>query len=300
MSKPELSIIIVSYNTKKLTQDCIESALKSLETTPFSYELIVVDNASTDGSAEMLKKYEKNLKEQFKLILSSKNIGFGRGNNLALKYAQGEYILLLNSDIIVLNEAIEKLFEFYKQNEDTMHFMGGKLFNKDMSEQTSAAPFFTLPVMFAIHFLRGDHWHLTRYSPSNVKHVDWVSGACIMTKKKYLEELGGFDEEVFMYMEEVDLLYRARQKGYFTYFYPEAKFIHLGSGSSGGRTFPILQVYRGFLYFYHKHYSPMALFWLKFMLKLKALIALMIGRATKNQYLIQTYEEAYKVVKMDR
>ncbi len=300
MPKPELSIIIVSYNTKKLTQGCLESCLKSLKNAPFSYEIVVVDNASTDGSPEMLKMYEAKLKERFKPIPSDENIGFGKGNNLGAKHAQGKYILFLNSDIVVLNEAISKLFQFYRQNEGKIHFLGGKLLNKNMTDQNSAAWFFTLPVVFAIHFLRGDHWNFTRFSPNKIKMVDWVSGACILTKKNYFDALEGFDRDLFMYMEEVDLLYRAKQKGYLTYFYPEARFIHLGSGSSAGRTFPIIQVYQGLLYFYKKHRSRTALFWLKFMLKLKALIAVYIGKVTKNQYLIETYEKAYQLVKMGR
>lgn len=300
MEKIDLSIVIISYNTKKLTQNCIESSLKSLKNAPFSYEIIIVDNASKDGSVEMLQKYQTELKDKFELVLSNENIGFGKGNNLGVKHARGKYILLLNSDIVVLDDAISELFQFYTEHEEKYHFLGGKLLNKDTSDQPSACRFFTLPVVFGTLFLRGDYWGLTRFSPRTIKQVDWISGACILTKKAYFEALDGFDKDIFLYMEEVDLLYRAKQQDYFTYFYPFARFIHLGSASSAGRTFPIVQVYRGFLYFYKKHRSPMALFCLKFMLKLKALIAVYIGKATKNQYLIETYEKAYQLVKMDR
>ncbi len=98
-----------------------------------------------------------------------------------------------------------------------------------------------------------------------------------------------------MYMEEVDLLYRAKKLGLDTYFYPEAKIIHLGSASSSGKTFPILQVYRGFLFFYRKHYSSSQLLLLRFILKLKAAIAYFIGKIKDNKYLIETYEKAFKL-----
>lgn len=300
MEKIDLSIVIISYNTKKLTQNCLESSLKSLKNAPFSYEIVIVDNASKDGSVEMLQKYQIKLKDRLRLIISNENIGFGKGNNLGVKHAKGDYILFLNSDIVVLDDAIIKLFKFYTEHEEKYQFLGGKLLNKDMSDQPSACRFFTLPVVFGTLFLRGDYWGLTRFSPRTIKQVDWISGACILTKKAYFEALDGFDKDIFLYMEEVDLLYRARKRGYFTFFYPFARFIHLGSASSAGRTFPIVQVYRGFLYFYKKHRSPIALFWLKFMLKLKALIAVYIGKATKNQYLTETYEKAYQLVKMDR
>ena len=116
-----------------------------------------------------------------------------------------------------------------------------------------------------------------------------------MTKKSLYQRLGGFDQDIFMYMEEVDLLYRAKKKGWKTYFYPAAQIVHLGSASSDGKIFPILQVYRGFLYFYKKHYSFLHLLILKFFLKLKAGTSLLIGRAINNQYLIKTYEEAFKI-----
>jgi GT2 family glycosyltransferase len=154
--------------------------------------------------------------------------------------------------------------------------------------------------VFAALFLRGDYWGLTRSSPTTTTETDWVSGACIITKKKYYESLSGFDEKIFMYMDEIDLLYRAKKKGYRVFFYPEARFTHLGSASSGNRTYPILQVYRGFLYFYKKHHSAVAMFFLKGMLQLKSLIAIAIGKLTNNSYLVSTYEEATKLVSMDR
>ncbi len=298
MAKAELSIIIVSYNTKKLTKECLDSIIKSLSGSSITYEIIVVDNNSTDGSVEVLKNLVRQLADRnLELITSKTNLGFGKGNNLGVKHAQGEYILLLNTDMLVLNNAIEKLFKFYKQNENKIHFLGGKLLNADRSEQPSAAHFFSLLVVFATLFLRGDYWGLTRFSPNKTTQVDWLSGACILTKKKYYDKLYGFDKEIFMYMEEVDLLYRARKLGLYTYFFPEAKFIHYGSGSSAKRTFPILQVYKGFLYFYNKHRTKTATFVLRIMLKLKARIAVLIGKVTKNRYLIETYEKAYQLAK---
>jgi GT2 family glycosyltransferase len=99
-------------------------------------------------------------------------------------------------------------------------------------------------------------------------------------------------------MEEIDLLYRANKKGYNTYFYPNAVFIHLGSASSEGRTYPILQVYNGFLFFYNKHHKGFATMVLKGMLQLKALISVLIGKLTGKKYLIETYEKAYKMASM--
>ncbi|MBI4226561.1 glycosyltransferase family 2 protein [Candidatus Roizmanbacteria bacterium] len=165
-----------------------------------------------------------------------------------------------------------------------------------MSLQPSCGPFYTLPVIFGALFLRGDYWGLTRYSPNKVKEVDWISGACILTKKQYLTSIEGFDENIFMYMDEVDLLYRAKKQGYSVFFYPKAEFIHLGSASSGERKYPILQVFKGLSYFYKKHHTAPEQIILRFMLKLKAVIWLIMGYIFNNTYLKETYGKALKLV----
>lgn len=295
MKTPDLSIVIVSYNTKKITQDCLESINRSLTGTKIKYEIIIIDNDSHDGSQEFLETMSRDVKNNLVYKQSGENLGFGQGNNLGVKMAQGKYILLLNTDMIVLNRAVEKLYDFYLENEKEVHFLGAKLLNRDLTPQPSACRFFTLPVVFATLLLKGDYWGLTRYSPNKFGQVDWVSGACIMTTKKHYQRLAGFDKNIFMYMEEVDLLYRAKKLGLNTFFYPDSQIIHLGSASSSGKTFPILQVYRGFLFFYKKHYSIFHIFILRLILKFKALIAYTFGKITDNQYLIQTYGQAFKL-----
>lgn len=291
----DLSIVIVSYNTKKITEDCIESINRSLTGTKIKYEIILVDNNSLDGSQETLQKISQNKANQLSYFQTGSNLGFGRGNNFGVERANGKYILLLNTDMIVLNRAIEKLYNFYVENEKKVHFLGGKLLNRDLTPQPSACRFFTLPVVFATLLLKGDYWGLTRSSPNKFCKVDWISGACIMTTKKYFQKLKGFDKNIFMYMEEVDLLYRAKKLGLNTFFYPDSQIIHLGSASSNGKTFPILQVFKGFLFFYKKHYSIFHLLILHAILKVKALLAYTIGRIKGNKYLIDTYEQAFKI-----
>ena len=296
MVKVDLSIIIISYNTREITKKCLESVWRSLKNIKINYEVIVVDNISKDGSVEMLNQLSQDKTNHFTFIANRNNVGFGQGNNQAVKIAQGKYILLLNSDTIILDNAIGKLYQYYVANEKQVQFAGAKLLNKDLTPQPSAAHFFSLAVIFASLFLKGDYWGLTRFSPNESKRVDWISGACIFTKKSFYQKLDGFDETIFMYMEEVDLLYRAKKMGWQTYIYPASQIIHLGSASSGGKTLPILQVFKGFIFFYRKHRSKLALFILKILLKLKALLAYILGQITNNQYLIKTYGEAFKVV----
>ncbi|OGK57247.1 hypothetical protein A3I50_00180 [Candidatus Roizmanbacteria bacterium RIFCSPLOWO2_02_FULL_37_9] len=295
MKKYDLSIIITSYNTREITRNCLDSILKSLKKSSLNYEIIVVDNASPDDSAKMLESLRIN---DLRIIENKKNLGFGKANNQAVELASSDYILFLNSDILVLDSAIKELYKFYKQNENMINFLGGKLLNKDMTLQPSCGPFYTLPVVFAALFLRGDYYSLTRYSPNKLKEVDWISGACILTKKQYLQLINGFDDNIFMYMDEIDLLYRAKMKNYRVFFYPNARFIHLGSASSGERKYPILQVFKGLIYFYKKHYSAPKLILLKIMLKLKARVGLTLGNLFNNAYLKETYGKALKLVEV--
>jgi len=195
MVKIDLSIVIVSWNTKKITEDCIESINRSLTNTKINYEIIVVDNDSRDGSAQTLQKIVLNKESHLVYFQSGSNLGFGRGNNFGVKKANGKYILLLNTDMIVLNRAIEKLYNFYIQNEKQVHFLGAKLLNHDLTPQPSACRFFTLPVVFATLLLKGDYWGLTRYSPNKFCRIDWISGACILTTKKLYQRLGGLNPE---------------------------------------------------------------------------------------------------------
>lgn len=283
----DLSVVIVSFNTKKLLDDCLASVHRSLKGSGVEAEVIVVDNQSRDGSKEMVrKKYP-----QSKLIANRQNVGFGKANNQGIRQARGEFILLLNSDTVVQGDAIPKLVHFSKTHPNV--FVGPKLFNADGSVQTSGGPFFSLPVVFAALFLKGDYNGLTRQSPNKTRYIDWVSGAAIIAPAElFLDDLF-FDEGIFMYMEEIDLLMRARAKGYRTMFYPAAHITHLGSGSSTNRRKgPVLNIYRGFLYLYKKHYSRQSFAALRFMLKLKAIIARVLG----NAELRSIYEEAYRLV----
>src|SRR3990167_5243943 len=129
MAKFDLSIIVISYNTKEITKKCLDSIVESLKDSPITYEIVVVDNDSRDSSVELLKDYQKKLGDKFSLILNNENAGFGKANNQAVKVARSDYILFLNSDAFALEDAISKLFNFYRQNENKIHFLGGKLFN---------------------------------------------------------------------------------------------------------------------------------------------------------------------------
>ena len=286
----DLSIIILSYNTKQLLKKCLDSIFAQTNNN-LSFEVIVVDNNSTDGSIECVQKDFP----QVKLIQNKENVGFGRANNQAMKEAKGEWVLFFNSDCEVLDNATYKLLTFAKDKGENSIY-GGKLYNVDKTPQASAGKFYTLPVVVSSLFLKGDQLQITRSSPDTSTESDWVSGACLLMHKRVYEKVQGFDETIFMYMDEVDLCYRAKKLGIKTLFYPEAHFIHVGSASSGDKREPYINMFSGLLYFYKKHW-PDKLPYLKVLLKIKGQTAMFVGKLLNNQSLIENYKKA--LMKLD-
>ncbi len=285
----DLSIIIPSFNTKKLLSTCLDTVIKSFNNSDMSYEIIVVDNGSTDGTKEQI---EKDFKRVIKLFNKS-NVGYGASNNLGLKKAKGEYILLLNSDTEIVGNALEVLYCEAKSHPKT--FVGAKLFNSDTTPQASAGPEYNLWTVFLMLFCKGDHMGWTRSSPGSSCGVDWVSGACMLGKRADFEAVGGFDEDIFMYMDEMDFLFRARSMGYKVRFVSEAHVVHVGAASSGSRKDPVGQIFRGLAYYYRKHYNKRSQIILGFLLRLKAKIAILVGKLSGRSELVQTYEHAIRL-----
>lgn len=291
VKKHDLSIVIVSYNTREILKNCLQSVFSSLQNSLLNTEVIVVDNASTDGSWQMvIKDFPK-----VKLIANKKNAGFGKGNNQGVNSSTSETVLLLNSDIEVIDNAIEKLDSFFKtQTRKTI--IGAKLFNPDESPQPSCGPQYSLLMIVLALFFKGDYMGITRSSPNKISKTDWVMGACMIFDKKEFLSLGGFDEGIFMYMEEIDLQYKAKQKGFEIIFYPQACFIHLGAASSSGRRTPILNVFKGLLYFYKKHKSKTENLLLKLILVSKALAAIILFTIFNQKENQKLYIEALELV----
>lgn len=286
----DLSIIIPSFNTKHLTTRCLRSIIETLKRSKISYEIIVVDNASSDGSVEVLNtQFPQVIK-----ILNKENKGYGTANNQGLKIAKGTYCLMLNSDIDVLNGSLEKLMQCAGAHPKS--FIGGKLYNEDGSLQPSCGPMFSLWYVFLMLFFQADKLSITRYSPDRAKCVGWVSGACLLGTRESFYDVGLFDQEIFMYMDEIEFLYRAGKKGYTVLFTPHAKFIHTGAASSANSRSPVKNIFRGLVYFYRKHRTPSEVAVLKCMLMIKAKIAILIGTIFEKPDLVHIYEEGLGLV----
>ena len=227
-AKPDeslLSAIIVTYNTCEMTLDCLQTLHESIE--GLNYEVIVVDNASTDGSAAAIQeKFPK-----VRLIAKEENIGFGAANNEAMRLARGQFFLLLNSDAFPDKAAVPALLAFIREH-PRAGAVGPRLLNADGSLQISCHPFPTpffawLENLWLARGYRG-------WGHDSVRHVDFVIGACMLVRRAAYERVGGFDESFFMYSEEADWQRRMKDAGWEVMFMPEARVKHLG-GASGAR-----------------------------------------------------------------
>jgi len=294
----KLSIIILSYNTKDLTLDCIKSVIQEYEKElqKGEFEIILVDNASTDDSVRAISNFQFPIsnKNALKIIQNKENLGFSKGNNVGVKNAAGQFILFLNSDTEVKDKGLLKMVEFLEQNKH-ISILGGKLENANGSPQASAGKFYSIFNLFLL-LMGGERLGFLRSSPARISKVDWVSGACMMTVRETFEKIGGFEEKLFMYMEDQELCFRAKKAGYKTYYYPFLSLLHKERGSSN-RTFAIIHIYEGILYFYSKHLPKWQYRLAKSLLFTKAFLVKNLGRIIGNKYYINTYGQALELFK---
>jgi len=231
----KLSIIIVSWNVREDLLRCVRSIEENEPSCTF--EIIIVDNASTDGTAGMIKKCFSEVK----LIINHENRGFAAANNQAFELSRGEYVLLLNPDTILHPKSLDILVKFMDSNED-VGACGPKLLNADGSIQDSVRCFPSfrgaLHRHTAFKFLgifKGEYkkWVMYDFNNDKQRDVDQVMGAALMVRRSVTEQVGVMDERFFMYYEEVDLCYRIKQGGWRIVHIPEAVITHIGGGSAG-------------------------------------------------------------------
>ena len=255
----ELSIIIINFNVKYFLEHCLNSALYALK--GIDGEIIVVDNHSTDGS----KSYFENRFPQVKFIWNETNIGFGKANNLGLKYATGEYILFLNPDTIVPEDCFEKCISFIRSKNDNCA-LGVKMidgsgnFLKE-SKRSFPYPFTSLFKLMGLanlfpHSKLFAKYHLGNLDENKNHEVDVLAGAFMMIPRKIMDIVKGFDEDFFMYGEDVDLSYRIQQAGFVNYYFAETTIIHFkGESTKKGSLNYVKMFYSAMSIFVNKHYK---------------------------------------------
>jgi GT2 family glycosyltransferase len=254
----DVSIIIVNWNTKDKLNDCLNSIYR--QASKLTCEVIVVDNASSDGSGEMVKRqFPKAI-----LLQNNENRGFAAANNQGIAIANGRYVLLLNSDTLILNNAIAKTVIF-ADNHPEAAVVGCKVLNPDRTLQRTCFMFPSLFNMFlsSIYlyklFPRSKFFgreQMTWWDRDNIREVDVVTGCFMLVRREAIEQIGLLDERFFMYGEETDWCYRFKQAGWKIVFTPIGQIIHFGGVSSSkmaaGKT---LQLRGAILQFMAKHYS---------------------------------------------
>ncbi|MDD5772642.1 MAG: glycosyltransferase family 2 protein [bacterium] len=230
-----LTISIVNWNTKELLKNCLESIFQNYSGN--DYEVIVVDNNSNDGSIEMLEKCFPRVKK----IKNEYNAGFGKANNQAMAVCEGEYILILNPDIVIKKGSLEKMLDFLEKNESA-GAAGAKLLNPDGTVQMKGF-YRKFPSLMQILLFKSVLYKIFRHFEgissryfeyqdiNNLHEVDQIPGACILVKREVYKKIGGFDEEYFIWYEDVDWCYRMKKAGWKLYYLPEAEITHYGGQS---------------------------------------------------------------------
>lgn len=247
----DLSVIIVNWNTRELLAQCLHSVYNTAG--DLSLEVFVVDNASTDGSAAMVRERFP----QVRLIENAENVGFARANNQAIRLATGRYVLLLNSDTRALSGALSSLVDFMDAHPQA-GAAGARLLNANGTLQPSCHRMLT-PWREFWRLLYLEHMHRTVTYPMgswdvrSPRAVEVIKGACLMVRHAALVQVGLLDESYFMYTEEVDLCYRLRRAGWLLYWVPLAQVIHYGEASSRQVAEAMfVQLYRSKVQFYRK------------------------------------------------
>lgn len=284
MSGVDISIIIVSWNVRDLLRRALECVYATVQRT--SFEIIIVDNCSHDGSVEMIR-------EQFpdvQLVVNTENSGFGRANNQAAALAKGRYLLLLNPDAFVHEQTIDRLAEFLDTHPD-VGAVGPRLRYEDGQLQRSCTAFPTvltelwmatgLDRAFPQHRVFGHYW-LTYWDMNDTREVDSIMGACLLLRRTAIDKIGLFDEQFFMYSEEVDLCYRLQAAGWKNLFLHEVEATHIWGGSARqvpAETF-FLRLVRSRMQFFRKHYSRRVVVGYKAVIGLSALLRVLGGPIT--------------------
>ncbi len=253
----DLSIIIVNWNTRDLLIDCLNSIQENLGAAPaLQAETFVVDNASSDGSSDLIRKDYSWVH----LIENQENVGFARANNQAVKKSTGKYILFLNPDTIIRPNALSTLIDFMDKHPEA-GAAGPSLLNKDGTFQISSqpAPSILRDAWMLIHL--DDFWRIGSYDMETwnkitYHKVDVIKGACFMAPSKLLFQIGLMDEIFFMYSEEIDLCKRIHQAGFNIYWVPSAVVTHYGGQSTGQvNEAMVRELYLSKYKYYVKHYS---------------------------------------------
>lgn len=283
---PLVSVVIVSYNSKNELPKCLESVRDQ----EIACEIFIVDNASADGSRELLESYSQRFPE-ITTIFNSENRGLAYANNQPINMCTGEYILVLNPDTVLLKGSVQSMLD-YLELDETAGVVGPKCYYEDgkphVSFQRNWSVFHIILRKFAFPSIK---YLYNRFSDYQKRDVLYVSGACLMVRRELFVEIGGYDEHFFLAIEDVaDLCLRSKQRGYRTIFLPDAEIIHLGGRSHSSLRF--LSHYhscQGSLYYVAKHKGRF-----QFLLLFSAIVFIFAFKSVYSMLLCTFFPRRYK------
>jgi GT2 family glycosyltransferase len=254
-TKMDVSIIIVNYKTKKLTLECIQSIYHTKNSKQF--EIFVVDNHSLDGSVEEIKKAFPNVK----VIANLENVGFSKANNQAILESKGRYVLLLNSDTIVLENTISDIVDFMDANKEA-GATGCKVLLPDGSLDKACHRGFPTPSA-SFYYMTGlakkypnkprfNGYHMSYLNMDKTHEIDCLVGAFMLIRRETVEEVGMLDETFFMYGEDIDWCYRIKEAGWKIYYNPNVEILHYKGASSKRKPFKIVYEFHRAMFLFHR------------------------------------------------
>ena len=290
-----LSVIIVSYNSSSFLELCLHSVAKAISQLEIESEVIVVDNSSSDDSCEVL-----NNKFSFvKLIQNDENIGFSKANNLGVSKAKGKYICILNPDTVLQENTFDEILKFYKSN-IKVGFVGCQMIDGNgmfLKESKRVIPGIFSSFMKVLGISK---FYYSALDKDKRGYIDILAGAFMFVEKTIYDSVKGFDEDYFMYGEDIDLSYKALKKGYSNYYLGDVKIIHFKGESTDKNSVYINRFYNAMYIFYTKHFNKflftkiLAYSFFKFIISIKNLsnfsdlgLKLVNSKTTyKNTYLV--------------
>lgn len=265
--EPELSIILVSYNDRVRLERCLFSLEE--EARNLGAEVIVVDNNSADGSQELVRVSFPWVE----LITSSENLGYARANNRGIRESRGRFILFLNPDTVLPGGALSQLLAGFEAQPEA-GAIGPALVHEDQSFQVSFGRKVSFLSELVQKSVRNPYYKVRLKAAARARETGWLSGACLLVRRSALEEAGLFDENFFLFFEDIDLCLRLKKKGYRLIFDPRIKIRHVGGAStSRQKLVSRLEYRRSQVYFYRKHNSRLSLFLLKLYLRLAFILS---------------------------
>ncbi|MCD1259511.1 glycosyltransferase family 2 protein [Paenibacillus athensensis] len=262
----DISILIVSFNTRKLTLECLQSVYASQ--TEYEFEVTVIDNDSSDDSVSQIRKHFP----QVRVIANRQNVGFAKANNQGIALANGRYVLLLNSDTTVEADTLQKMTDFMEEHPHA-GAGGCRVDLPDGSLDKACKRGFPTPsasfyYAFGIARLfprvpRFNQYQLGYLDPQQTHKIDCLVGAFMLVRKAVIDQIGPLDEQFFMYGEDIDWCYRIKQAGWDVYYYPGTRIIHHKGASSRRKPLKIVyEFHRAMAIFHNKHYSSRYPFWI--------------------------------------